>query len=735
MSAAPPLDRGTARLTWLYIVALSAVALLSISGQFLVQRALRQQTSDSTIVNIAGRQRMLSQKLTKEALASKQASTPTERARWHQAMRGTLQLWQQSHQGLQQGDPELHLPAGSNSPVIAAQFARLQPIFDDMVTAAESLLKTSEPAQQTQPLNRLLQREPEFLAAMDAVVFQFDREARARVTRLQRIEWFLLGSTILVLACEGWLVFRPAVEQIRRAGRELFESRRQLQIAKEAAESANEQKTRFLANISHELRNPLHAILGNAELALSMVQSRDQQQFIETIVDSGNSLRALVDELLDLACLQEGKLRVHPAPFDLRALAERCLAMLRPTADRQQLQLTAELPASPLVVLGDSLRVQQIMLNLLGNALKFTRQGSVRLCITQSDDRSAVRIEVSDTGPGIPPELQQTIFDAFTQGDTRSDREHAGVGLGLAICQGLIELMNGRIRCESELGVGSRFIVDLPLAAVTLSAPVAKVEAIKETSSVARRILVAEDDPVNRKLIADFLRTLGHDTRIAADGHEALALHQAAPFDLGLLDWNMPQLDGLELARRIRQRERGEHLPRVPLIAISAAGIVADNQQAQEAGIDLVLSKPVGLDQLRAVLESFLHIPSLDSTDVPATSAPALDDRWSQPLARMQGKRELFRDVARTFLDQLPAQIRKLTDEADRHDFRELARTAHLLCGQLATFDATDLIAAAEQLEAAADAHDASRCRDLATQIAGGTAELQHSLQQAIAQL
>ncbi|WP_425619254.1 ATP-binding protein [Anatilimnocola sp. NA78] len=730
MSSSAPLDLGTARLRWLYIAALSAVALLSISGQVLVQRSLRQQQSDSTIVNLAGRQRMLSQKLTKAALAGDRATSDESRAKCRLELKETLAIWQQTHQGLQFGDKALQLP-GKNSPAIAAHFARLQPTFDEMVAAANTLLQSPAEQLPAAALDTLLQREADYLTAMDAAVFQFDREAQARVARLQRIEWLLLLLTILVLLLEGALIFRPAVARIQRAGSELMESRRQLELAKEAAESASEQKTRFLANISHELRNPLHAILGNAELAGETSLSNQQRLFLETIKDSATSLRSLVDELLDLACMQAGKLRVFTAPFDVCNVAERCVAMLRPIAEQKGLRLESELPTESVYLFGDSLRVQQIILNLLGNAIKFTQQGSVTLRLGLLRPHAGVRIDVIDSGPGIAPHLQPAIFDAFIQGNNRSPHEQAGVGLGLAISKGLVELMSGCITLESTPGSGSKFTVELPLERSFIASLTSEPTSKPVPITRGLKVLVAEDDPVNQRLITDFLQLLGHQQRLAVNGREALEYYEQIDWDLGLLDWSMPEVDGLEVARQIRQREAKDSRPRIPLIVISAAGAVANAEDAKQAGIDLILIKPVGLDELRTAINALVN----NGTPSPLPGAQSVENRWSQPLARMLGKRELFREVAQTFLEQLPHEVHALADLAARHEFPELTRTAHLLRGQAANFDATVLMNATEQLEVAATACNAERCVELSREVAIAGEELQTALRSAIIEI
>jgi signal transduction histidine kinase/CheY-like chemotaxis protein len=702
MSAAAPLDRGTSRLTWLYIAALTAVALLSLAGQLLVQQALHRQRGDSTIVNIAGRQRMLSQKLTKAALAFQHATSPEQRSLLRHEIETTLALWQRSHDGLQQGDESLQL-TGATSTAVREQFARLTPIFDEMVTAAQQLISTADEPRRQVLLETLLRQEPLFLQAMDDVVFQMDREAQARVARLQRMEWLLLSLTLVVLVAEGIVVFRPAVARIRQAGHDLVESRRQLQIAKEAAESANEQKTRFLANLSHELRNPLHAILGNTELALHSSLSPDNQSHLETVDAAARSLLSLVNDLLDLACLQDGKLRVQCAPVDLMALGRRSVAMLEPQAEQKGLRISAEFSADKLPVETDPLRVQQVLLNLLGNAVKFTDQGIVSLHIGRREH--GVRIEVRDTGPGIPPEQQERIFAAFTQVDASTKREFAGVGLGLAITAGLVELLQGTLGVISKPGQGSCFWVELPLPVAEFQEPLA-VQLPGSPDESKLHILVADDDAINRKLLTDFLGMLGHRVTVASDGQQAWECARSTRFDLLLIDWHMPQLDGLELTQRIRQRETEKKFGKVPIIAVTAAGLISNADLARQAGIDVILTKPVGLDDLRQVLR-FKHG---SSSSPGSASSQVTAQRWAASLSRLQGRHDLFRDLAVMMRETLPQQVQQLSAEIDRQDWRNAARTAHLLRGQAANFDALELMEAASQLEEAALAGDASAC-------------------------
>lgn len=714
----------TSRLTWLYVAALTSVALLSLTGQLLVQRSLHRQSGDSTVVNIAGRQRMLSQRLTKAVLAWNQAPSAAEQVVWAAEIRETLALWKSSHAGLQRGDAALQL-APHTSAVVAAQFAELEPIFQEMVAAVTQFTSAPE-GDRPQLLAQLLRAEPKFLSGMDAIVFQLDREAQARVATLQRIEWVLLSLTLLVLAIEGWFVFRPAVQSVRVAAAVLVESEEQLRLAKEAAESASEQKTRFLATLSHELRNPLHAILGNLELVTDTALTKAQREHLSTVDNSARSLLGLVNDLLDLACIQAGQLRVTAAACDLGALSQRCVAMMEPLAERRGLQLNLQLLDEPLTIAADPLRVQQILLNLLGNAVKFTASGWITLRVSQVNAQT-VRLEVSDTGPGIPADLQQTIFAAFAQVDGSTRREHAGVGLGLAISAGLVELLQGQIGVESKVGQGSRFWVELPSGDVTaLATPVAE-----QRSRPARlRVLVAEDDAVNRRLLGDFLQVLGHDAILAEDGRVALEEFKAGAWDCVLLDWHMPQLDGLELAQAIRDWERAQALPRVPLLAISAAGAIAAEAEARVAGIDALLLKPLSLEQLRQALGA---LPVAPASSPPRAAAAAT--RFAGSLARMQGKRDLFCDVAALFLEQLPQELSQVQRLTERGQFGDLARAAHLLRGQAVNFDSVELVQATSELETGAAASDPGRCAAASRLVHAAAGELEAELRAVLGDL
>jgi len=757
----PPqeLTRRTSRLTWLYITALSSVAVLTILGQILVQWSLSRQIGDSAVVNVAGRQRMLSQKLAKAAIGLQHAQSPLERQQRREEIQATLALWQSAHVGLQQGDPSLSLP-GPNSAEVNTLFAELDPTFRAIQSAADQLLagdaKNGGPSDAVgrDAVATILANEDRFLIGMDAIVAQYEREARGRVNRLQAIERVLLVLTLSVLVCEGALVFRPAVAQVRLAASEVLKSRQQLEVAKEAAESANQQKTQFLANISHELRNPLHAVLGNLELLGRTPLDSRQQSFVATADDSARSLEQLLNDLLDMARIESGHISISSDSFNLRDLAERCLAMHDSQAAAKGIQLRGELGDSNVWLIGDPLRLRQILVNLLSNALKFTEQGHVLLRMVRKQSSGLTesvpitRFEVTDTGIGVPPEQQSRIFDAFVQVDASSRREFGGAGLGLAITSRLVALMGGTCGVVSEFGRGSTFWVELPLRVAQAPAkPLVSQVAAHQVGRADQchsplNVLVVDDDEVNRRLVEESLAILGHTCYSAADGATAIAMAEKLELDAVLLDLHLPIIDGYEVARHIRNHNPAAK-QRPAIIAVSAA---SDLSQAQsEAGLfDLVLRKPAGVQQIDDALQAMSlekgnsnHHPVNGFTAVstnPETSG-RLDDRWLPVLQRLQGRQELFCSLARLFLEGLPEQRAELEEARNDGRMQEVIRTAHTMRGQAILFAAGDLAAALLELERHAASSNHGDCERYFAEAMRMAQQLCDELQEALTQM
>ncbi|MEO1459183.1 MAG: ATP-binding protein, partial [Pseudomonadota bacterium] len=369
---------------------------------------------------------------------------------------------------------------------------------------------------------------------------------------------------------------------------DLKERERELSQARRAAERSEAAKTRFLANMSHELRTPVNGIMGLASVLAEKDMPDEQRAIVRTIENSAEALLATINEVLDFSKIDAGKLEIVPEPFNLRQLAREVVDLVTPSASRKGLELVLSYPpGEPSVFVGDTLRIRQCLLNLVGNAVKFTEAGSVRIAIAAAPC-GEVTIEVADTGIGIAPEDLAQIFLAFEQVNTRAARRFDGTGLGLAITRSLVELMNGRIAVASELGRGSTFTIGLPLdpAAPEETKP-RQAPGPVATDGLARlRVLLAEDNATNRLVVEKMLGAHLDELLVARDGGEAVERYRAEAPDLVLMDLSMPVLSGLEAAGEIRRLEAETGRARVPMIALTANAMAEDREACLAAGMD-----------------------------------------------------------------------------------------------------------------------------------------------------
>ena len=387
-----------------------------------------------------------------------------------------------------------------------------------------------------------------------------------------------------------------------------------LQTAKQLAEAASVAKSEFLAHMSHEIRTPLNGVLGLAQVLHQEPLTASQRTLVEHIQAAGQSLLVLFNDILDFSRIEAGQLRVDSRPFILNEPLTQIGNLLSQTAQAKKLELRIAPPTDPVgPLLGDSVRLEQVLVNLIGNAIKFTERGEVTLTVQVREATTTtvwLRFEVRDTGIGIPPETLQRLFTPFTQGDTGITRRFGGIGLGLAICQRLVDLMGGVIRAESRINHGSRFWFELPFLRAAEGGPVSEPDPARmlptEPRLMGLRVLVVDDDAITRKVVERTLKREGATITLAADGQQAIQQIQAWPeaFDAVLMDVRMPVLDGLAATRLIRV-ELG--LTELPIFAFTAGALANQQAAARAAGFNDVLAKPLDLEQLTTVLSPWVQ--------------------------------------------------------------------------------------------------------------------------------
>ena len=421
---------------------------------------------------------------------------------------------------------------------------------------------------------------------------------------------------------------RPQLMQDRVLGRvftftdvtQRKQAERQLRQAKEAADAANSAKSAFLATMSHEIRTPMNGIIGMAELLATSGLDDEQGKMLEVIQDSAHALLHIINDILDLSRIEAGKLEIHNEPLSIAATLESVADILAPTATKNNLDFSLTIdPAIPGILLGDPIRLRQIVFNLGGNALKFTasradRRGHVGIRATLEsggvEAPCSVRFTVQDNGIGMTEEAVSRLFQPFSQADNTTTRRFGGSGLGLSICARLVAMMGGDIAVESRPNEGSTFTVRLPFLPAQAQAE-AKATPVSTKPSASPPatgglILVAEDNEINQDIIARQLGLLGYTADIAGDGREALALLGRKDYVLLLSDCQMPEMDGFELTRTIRQQEGGQR--HLPIIAYTANVLARDIEQCRAAGMDDVIGKPTKLNDLKLILEHWLSV-------------------------------------------------------------------------------------------------------------------------------
>jgi signal transduction histidine kinase/ActR/RegA family two-component response regulator len=493
--------------------------------------------------------------------------------------------------------------------------------------ALRHALKFHEPAVNDHPVQEALRSymsayapffdaKGEFVGVVgiDMWVHHFD----ARLASIRRAGLTAFAAVTVLSLLAGYMTFRLSLTARRARRRDriirrkLAHAKSQAEVQAERAESGSRAKSEFLAMMSHEIRTPMNGVLGFANLLMDTRLDGEQREFVENIRCSGDALLTIINDVLDYSKIEAGKLSVDNMEFDLRSVCNEVRSLLQPSATAKGLALNLNFePSTRRRLIGDPVRVRQILLNLVGNAIKFTMSGSVGIEVSQVDpDR--VRVSVIDTGIGVAAGQLDKLFERFTQGDASITRRYGGTGLGLAISKKLITLMGGEISAQSEPGKGSVFWFTLPVRAplnsstrVALPLPPPAPQPLPAQRSARGRLLLVEDNVVNQKVAMHMLVKMGYEVDVAEDGRQALQRLAAVSYEAVLMDCQMPEMDGYEATRHIRDPSSAVLDHDVPVIAMTANAFAEDRDRCIAAGMNDFLSKPVDRTTLAQVLEKW----------------------------------------------------------------------------------------------------------------------------------
>ncbi|MDZ7965378.1 MAG: ATP-binding protein [Nostoc sp. DedSLP03] len=607
--------------------------------------------------------------------------------------------------------------------------------------AAQILLQYNEIELIGQPIAKVIEEANKYPLIIDDIDISHSQDINFLVKEVETVCYTKSGKTISIAFSSS--IVKTQIEHFQGYVyilRDMTE-RKQAELAKQE----------FLAMISHEVRTPIASVIGMAGLLQYTELTAEQQDFVETIYTSGNSLLKIINDFLDFSKIQSGNLELEEEPFALRNCIHEALYLLAPTAREKGLKLTfLDSPQLPTMIVGDITRLRQVLINLISNAIKFTETGSIEVSViirknsdinhSSTANPDEIQFSIKDTGIGIPRDRLERLFKAFSQVNSSITRQYGGTGLGLAICKQLCELMGGRIWVESELNAGSTFYFTIAASVISEESAAASVvfsqqeipKAIEslqveqlafrshELFSVPAssspspdlyklRILLTEDNLVNQKIALKQLKSLGYSADVANNGKEALQLLEKIPYDLILMDYQMPILDGLETTKQIHRWQESSFASgrRPVVIAMTANAMKQDKQMCLDAGMDDYLSKPVMKENLAATLEYWGNVifkaketaateQTVSTTDVGSAELP-ID--WERLHQLSENNPEFEFELLQIFVEDIQPRLEVIKIAIADCDFEQIALQVHQIKGSSANMGVTTMYLAAEKLE------------------------------------
>ncbi len=614
--------------TTLYLF-LGTLVLGIFVSQFVIYRSVQNSLADSRIINVAGSQRMYSQKIGKSALLlvrhPKNASIRAD-------LEAALDKLETQHWALQHGSLEIGLEAHkTNSSTTQSLFDSMQDSYLGLTTAAHDLLAASDLSSVSTTLYQIISNEQKFLPLMDTIVVNYEKEAHYRIEKLQEMGLLVASFLVILTVVCLFLLIQPLLRrfhhnnsQLSRVNEDLIRQKNQLvietgeikeeieylTIARQKAEEASLVKSNFLSNMSHEIRTPMNAVIGMTHILKEEDPREDQIEHLDTIMFSAENLLVIINDILDYSKMEAGRMVIERTNFDVKEVINNIYKTLSPKAIDKKLLFQLDMEQDiPRYLVGDPTRLSQVLINLINNAIKFTEEGkiilTIRLQAKTKNGEVKVHFEVKDTGIGIPKEKHRSIFESFSQADEHTTRVFGGTGLGLAITKRLVELQGGLIKLQSKLGEGSAF-------SFCLSYPIGEApqETLVETKNVLKekgiegveRILIVEDNVFNVKVVKRILKFWDMEIDIAGDGFEALEKVREKDYNIVLMDLQMPRMDGYEATATIRSWEENKYQS-LPIIALSASALADFRQKAFDVGMNDFLTKPFKPKDLYQTIE------------------------------------------------------------------------------------------------------------------------------------